>query len=280
MLGRLFKYELKATSKVLVPIDIAFIAITIISRVSIDLQVDEGSLWSFINGMGLFVFIISAITMFVATAIVIIWRFYRNTSSDEGYLLFTLPVKVDYIIISEFLCALIWGFLMSVFAVLGIFLMIFNRNVDDNIINFSYFGNILSSLTADGIKAIFYLFLDILISTFQEIMSIYCAISLASLFNKHRLIFSATFYIGLLIVVNAFAILIMNIVEKIFPSGVYNAYSEDISFSDIVTSWNTDVAPIINSVVSIVDWVFLVVVISIEYIIIRKILSKNLNICR
>lgn len=279
MLGRLFKYELKATSKVLVPIYIAFIAITIISRVSIDLQVDEGSLWSFINGMGLFVFIISAITMFVATAIVIIWRFYRNTSSDEGYLLFTLPVKVDYIIISEFLCDLIWGFLMSVFAVLGIFLMIFNRNVDDNIINFSYFGNILSSLTADGIKAIFYLFLDILISTFQEIMSIYCAISLASLFNKHRLIFSATFYIGLLIVVNAFAILIMNIVEKIFPSGVYNAYSEDISFSDIVTSWNTDVAPIINSVVSIVDWVFLVVVISIEYIIIRKILSKNLNIC-
>ena len=279
MLGRLLKYELKATSKVLVPIYIAFIAITIISRVSIDLQVDEGSLWSFINGMGLFVFIISAITMFVATAIVIIWRFYRNTSSDEGYLLFTLPVKVDYIIISEFLCALIWGFLMSVFAVLGIFLMIFNRNVDDNIINFSYFGNILSSLTADGIKAIFYLFLDILISTFQEIMSIYCAISLASLFNKHRLIFSATFYIGLLIVVNAFAILIMNIVEKIFPSGVYNAYSEDISFSDIVTSWNTDVAPIINSVVSIVDWVFLVVVISIEYIIIRKILSKNLNIC-
>lgn len=279
MLVRLFKYELKATSKVLVPIYIAFIAITIISRVSIDLQVDEGSLWSFINGMGLFVFIISAITMFVATAIVIIWRFYRNTSSDEGYLLFTLPVKVDYIIISEFLCALIWGFLMSVFAVLGIFLMIFNRNVDDNIINFSYFGNILSSLTADGIKAIFYLFLDILISTFQEIMSIYCAISLASLFNKHRLIFSATFYIGLLIVVNAFAILIMNIVEKIFPSGVYNAYSEDISFSDIVTSWNTDVAPIINSVVSIVDWVFLLVVISIEYIIIRKILSKNLNIC-
>lgn len=279
MLGRLFKYELKATSKVLVPIYIAFIAITIISRVSIDLQVDEGSLWSFINGMGIFVFIISAITMFVATAIVIIWRFYRNTSSDEGYLLFTLPVKVDYIIISEFLCALIWGFLMSVFAVLGIFLMIFNRNVDDNIINFSYFGNILSSLTADGIKAIFYLFLDILISTFQEIMSIYCAISLASLFNKHRLIFSATFYIGLLIVVNAFSILIMNIVEKIFPSGVYNAYSENISFSDIVTSWNTDVAPIINSVVSIVDWVFLVVVISIEYIIIRKILSKNLNIC-
>ena len=279
MLGRLFKYELKATSKVLVPIYIAFIAITIISRVSIDLQVDEGSLWSFINGMGLFVFIISAIAMFVATAIVIIWRFYRNTSSDEGYLLFTLPVKVDYIIISEFLCALIWGFLMSVFAVLGIFLMIFNRNVDDNIINFSYFGNILSSLTADGIKAIFYLFLDILISTFQEIMSIYCAISLASLFNKHRLIFSATFYIGLLIVVNAFSILIMNIVEKIFPSGVYNAYSENISFSDIVTSWNTDVAPIINSVVSIVDWVFLVVVISIEYIIIRKILSKNLNIC-
>lgn len=279
MLGRLFKYELKATSKILVPIYIAFIAITIISRVSMEFQVDESSPLNFINGMGLFVFIISAITMFVATAIVIIWRFYRNTSSDEGYLLFTLPVKVDYIIISEFLCAFIWGFLMSVFTALGIFLMVFNRNIDGNIINFLYFGNILSSFTADGIKAIVYLFLDILISSFQEIMSIYCAISLASLLNKHRLIFSATFYIGLIIVVNAFSILIMNIVEKIFPLGVYNVYSKNISGADIVTRWNTDVAPIINSVVSIVDLIFLVVVISIEYIIVRKILSKHLNIC-
>lgn len=279
MLGRLFKYELKATSKILVPIYIAFIAITIISRVSMEFQVDESSPLNFINGMGLFVFIISAITMFVATAIVIIWRFYRNTSSDEGYLLFTLPVKVDYIIISEFLCAFIWGFLMSAFTALGIFLMVFNRNIDGNIINFLYFGNILSSFTADGIKAIVYLFLDILISSFQEIMSIYCAISLASLLNKHRLIFSATFYIGLIIVVNAFSILIMNIVEKIFPLGVYNVYSKNISGADIVTRWNTDVAPIINSVVSIVDLIFLVVVISIEYIIVRKILSKHLNIC-
>ena len=55
MLGRLFKYELKATSKVLVPIYIAFIAITIISRVSIDLQVDEAlfgvlsMVWGFLS---------------------------------------------------------------------------------------------------------------------------------------------------------------------------------------------------------------------------------------
>ena len=93
MLGRLFKYELKATSKVLVPIYIAFIAITIISRVSIDLQVDEGSLWSFINGMGLFVFIISAITMFVATAIVINGDFIEIPQAMRDICFLRFPLK-------------------------------------------------------------------------------------------------------------------------------------------------------------------------------------------
>lgn len=278
MLGRLFKYELKATSKILVPIYIAFIAITIISRVSIDFQVDESSPLYYISGMGFLIFVLSAITIFVATAIVIIWRFYRNTSSDEGYLLFTIPVKTDSIIISEFLCAFLWSVVMSAAVVIGIFLMLFNRNIDGVTINFPYISNFFSTLSFDGGKAMFMMFVDMIISTLSEIMAIYCAISLASLFKKYRLMLSVLFYIGLVIITNALDALVIRLITHSFIpqakniSGAYDA-------ATFAESWNNLIAPSLVSEQVIIDFIFLMVITVAEYFIVRKILSKHLNIC-
>ncbi len=278
MLGRLFKYELKATSKVLVPIYIAFIAITIISRVSIDFQVDESSPLYYISGMGFLIFALSAITIFVATAIVIIWRFYRNTSSDEGYLLFTIPVKTDSIIISEFLCAFLWSVVMSAAVVIGIFLMLFNRNIDGVTINFPYISNFFSALSFDGGKAMFMMFVDMIISTLSEIMAIYCAISLASLFKKYRLMLSVLFYIGLVIITNALDVLIIKLITHSFIPQAKNM-SEACDAATFAESWNNLIAPSLVSEQVIIDFIFLMVITVAEYFIVRKILSKHLNIC-
>ncbi len=242
MLGRLFKYEIKATSKILVPIYIAFIAITAISRISIELQVDKNSPLYFISDIGFLIFMLSAMTIFVATAIVIVWRFYRNTSSDEGYLLFTLPVKTDYIIISEFLCAFLWSIVMSVVVVIGIFLMIFNSNVGGITINFPYFKEFFSSLNFDGGKVIFIMLLDMTISTLAEIMAIYCAISLASLFKKYRLMLSVLFYIGLVIITNTLDILVIRIITHNFIPQT-ETISETYDTATFAEAWNSLIVP-------------------------------------
>lgn len=277
MLGRLFKYELKATSKILAPIYMAFIAITIVSRVSIGFQVDESSPLYSISGIGFLIFVLSAIAIFVATAIVIIWRFYRNTSSDEGYLLFTIPVKTDYIIISEFLCALLWSVVMSAVVVIGIFFMVFNRNIDGAMIDFAYLSKFFSTLSFDGGKAIFMMFIDMTISTLSEIMGIYCAISLASLFKKYRLMLSALFYIGSVIIINTLDTLVIRLITH---SPVEQAnIPETFNAVNFAEEWNSLIAPSILSKQVIIDSIFLIVISVVEYFIVRKILHKHLNIC-
>lgn len=278
MLGRLFKYEIKATSKILVPIYIAFIAITAISRISIELQVDKNSPLYFISDIGFLIFMLSAMTIFVATAIVIVWRFYRNTSSDEGYLLFTLPVKTDYIIISEFLCAFLWSIVMSVVVVIGIFLMIFNSNVGGITINFPYFKEFFSSLNFDGGKVIFIMLLDMTIFTLAEIMAIYCAISLASLFKKYRLMLSVLFYIGLVIITNTLDILVIRIITHNFIPQT-ETISETYDTATFAEAWNSLIVPSLVSEQVIIDLIFLITITVVEYFIVRKILRKHLNIC-
>lgn len=278
MLGRLFKYEIKATSKILVPIYIAFIAITAISRISIELQVDKNSPLYFISDIGFLIFMLSAMTIFVATAIVIVWRFYRNTSSDEGYLLFTLPVKTDYIIISEFLCAFLWSIVMSVVVVIGIFLMIFNSNIGGITINFPYFKEFFSSLNFDGGKVIFIMLLDMTISTLAEIMAIYCAISLASLFKKYRLMLSVLFYIGLVIITNTLDILVIRIITHNFIPQT-ETISETYDTATFAEAWNSLIVPSLVSEQVIIDLIFLITITVVEYFIVRKILRKHLNIC-
>ncbi|MCI5655537.1 MAG: hypothetical protein SOT80_04475 [Candidatus Pseudoruminococcus sp.] len=278
MLGRLFKYEIKATSKILVPIYIAFIAITAISRISIELQVDKNSPLYFISDIGFLIFMLSAMTIFVATAIVIVWRFYRNTSSYEGYLLFTLPVKTDYIIISEFLCAFLWSIVMSVVVVIGIFLMIFNSNVGGITINFPYFKEFFSSLNFDGGKVIFIMLLDMTISTLAEIMAIYCAISLASLFKKYRLMLSVLFYIGLVIITNTLDILVIRIITHNFIPQT-ETISETYDTATFAEAWNSLIVPSLVSEQVIIDLIFLITITVVEYFIVRKILRKHLNIC-
>lgn len=276
MLGRLFKYEMKAMAKLLIPIYTAFIAISAISRISLSFWVDESSPLYFLTDIGIFIFIISAVTTLAATAIIIVWRFYRNTSSDEGYLLFTLPVKTDYIIISEFLCAFIWSAIMSVVVVIGVFLMIINRNIDGAILSIPYLNELFSQLSADGIKALFVVLADFIISTLAEIMMAYCAISLASLFRKYRLMLSAVFYIALVTIVNLFSVVVLQIIT---PSFLQESHEFEVdSILSLTDAWNNYIAPEMLSVGFLVDFIYIIITILAQYFVVRYILKKHLNI--
>lgn len=276
MLLRLFKYEMKATARILVPIYLAFIAISGITRVSFEFQLDKNSPLYFLTDISTLIFTLSGIAICVTTAIVIIWRFYRNTSSDEGYLLFTLPVKADSIIISEFLCAFIWNVVMFIVCIIGIFLMIFNRNIDSIVVNFEYLGSLFSSLSSDGIKAIFITIAGLILSSFADIILCYSAIAIGSLFKKHRLLLSVVFYIALVVLLNFFDIILLQIITHSLVQETYVTVTYDmISLAD---TWNNLITPVMLSLETFVDSIYLIIVSIIQYFVIRFIFKKHLNI--
>ena len=109
MLGKLLKYELKATSRVFIPLYIAILVVSIVNGLSLNLEILN------IQGLATIVLMCLFISLFVITIVVTIQRFNKNLLKDEGYLMFTLPV--NSIKIFNFINMDIFKFCCSIFII-------------------------------------------------------------------------------------------------------------------------------------------------------------------
>jgi len=102
MLGKLLKYEFKATARTLLPLYAALLIISVISNLLLHSDFQIASVIS------ITVFGALLMAVFIVTLILMIQRFYRNLLSDEGYLMFTLPVKTNRLIFSKMIVTFVW----------------------------------------------------------------------------------------------------------------------------------------------------------------------------
>ena len=109
MLGKLFKYDMKALSRTLVPLHVAVLVLGLVSCVAGFAGHTVGESGSspernvFMAVITL-AFLLSMVALFVAvvaTFVIVIARFYRNLFTDEGYLTLTLPVTANQIMLSK-----------------------------------------------------------------------------------------------------------------------------------------------------------------------------------
>lgn len=89
MTGKLLKYELKATARVMLPLYLVMLLATLVMAVNLDSgKVNNFILNTIINAA----FFIAVFVCFVVGTLMILQRFYKNLLGSEGYLMFTLPV--------------------------------------------------------------------------------------------------------------------------------------------------------------------------------------------
>lgn len=122
MLGKLMKYELKWSARYLIPLYIILVFLTIAGRIAMGSSFLSSEIMSFISVIVLFGYIMLILAISIATFIVVILCFYRNLLTDEGYLMFTLPVKTSSLIFSKTMIACFWN-LLSVIA-LGVSILL------------------------------------------------------------------------------------------------------------------------------------------------------------
>ena len=92
MLKKLTKHELYATGRIFLPIYAIMLLLSLINRVLFGIDNISRPL-NTLRGFMVAAYVISIIATLVVTFVIMILRFYRNLMSDEGYLMFTLPVK-------------------------------------------------------------------------------------------------------------------------------------------------------------------------------------------
>lgn len=114
MLGKLIKYEFKATGRILLPLYGALLVFALINRLLFRSSLDEtinntfGTIGGIANILSVFAYGCTMAAVFVVTFFVIVQRFYKNILGDEGYLMNTLPIKPYLNIINKILTSAIW----------------------------------------------------------------------------------------------------------------------------------------------------------------------------
>jgi len=185
MLRKLMKYEFTAMGRIFLPLFGALIIVSIVNRLLANLP----ALAPVTIGRVLSGILIAGIL--VATLILILQRFRKNLLSDEGYLMMTLPVCTDRLILSKLFVAAICSVASFIVVTISILIMTFPTISWSEFIGF--FEQLYKMIEESPLRTIVYTIEVILagaVLIFSGILMLYACMSLSMLVNKRRGLFT------------------------------------------------------------------------------------------
>ncbi|HIU88384.1 MAG TPA: hypothetical protein IAB10_05605 [Candidatus Avilachnospira avistercoris] len=224
MLFKLIKYEWRAMMRSLLPVYIAALALSVI--IGLGSELDIFTRLSAMPGLGflevvltllqvvlVIAYVVIIVALFVISTIVSVQRFYKGLLRDEGYLMFTLPVKVWELTLSKAIVSFLAGFISIIVAIFAIGLLSAVDLFEFILAIFQIPGQLIGAvneallrgtitpadLTNLTIFAIEFILMAI-ISAFAGIYQFYAAMALGQMSRKHKVLFSVLWYIGINII--------------------------------------------------------------------------------
>ena len=229
MLRKLMKYEFMATGRVFLPVYAALIAVSIVSRILQSFPATPPAVIAnvassmMIAGIG------------VITLLLTFQRFRNNLLSNEGYLMMTLPVSTNKLILSKMFVAAIWC--LASFIVVASSIMIMAFGSFSIVSLFVALSRIFEQFALSPLRAFVHLvevILSVAFSLFLGILLLYTCMSLSMLVNRRRGLFTFGAFIVITTVVQIL-ISILNVfgIPGLLATLNMNIY-EMIHFSIIV----------------------------------------------
>lgn len=205
MFGKLCKYEWRYMSRIFLPMWALVLVLSVVNRFT--LYIDSTSpLSSKIVTLALLALVFACCALGVVAIVMIVQRFYQGLLKDEGYLMFTLPVKSGMLINAKGITAVLLWAITGVVGVL-VFVIIGTRLVAWEDIQ-NTFGLLIESLNHYQISG-FAVFMAVLWGVIAGLMGIaaqlyqiYLAIAIGQLGKKHRVALSVISYLGISIVLS------------------------------------------------------------------------------
>lgn len=214
MFRKLCKYEFKSIVRTLGPIYLAVIAVSIINMFMGVGSLTNGyydtllnnfnfgqNLLNLVQLVSIFAYFGVMVALSVLTLIVIIQRFYKGLLSDEGYLMFTLPVKPWMLITAKGITAFVMSLASGLTAAISIMILILGAAGPKEFINaitspqvWAVINRAFSEVPSWPLLALELLVLSI-ISGLSQLYHLYFSMALGHLANKHRIMMSVVAYI-------------------------------------------------------------------------------------
>ena len=199
MLSKLLKHEFRATGRILLPVYLLLAASTGLFCLTMLLSEKgpDSVAMNIFRVLVIFVFVVTIIGASLITVALMVYRFYKNYMTDEGYLMFTLPATTDQLIWSKLLVAMVWTVVtfLVIAAALALaattlpFLDLSGlRELLDELSPYLSTGQIVLHVAEGVVSA--------LLSSLRTFLMFYAAIALGHSFANHKILLSVVFYIG------------------------------------------------------------------------------------
>jgi len=241
MLGKLLKYELKATGRIFLLVYLGLFVIALISSFTLrsDIQIIQV----------IFGFLLFALytALLIVTIVLLIQRFYQNFLKDEGYLMFTLPVTPTMLITSKLIAACIWCILsMFVGAVAALIVIqgFFDMATIMNAIT-EFMSELVTWGFAIPASVVVLIILSCLAQLVFSILHVYLSLAIGQLppFGKYKILFSVIAYLVISVVVS----IISSVVTTIAGAYFYR------HFSTIEMAFNAYGMPIMSDIWTVIN---------------------------
>ncbi|MGX8711374.1 hypothetical protein ACRQU7_11625 [Caproiciproducens sp. R1] len=228
MLRKLLKYEIQATAKIFMPMYALLIVFALLNKFFIAVNADYLRVPQVISAT---VFGVIIIGICVMTLVVTIQRYNKNLLSDEGYLSFTLPVKIHSHIDCKMLVSLMWAVLSVLVSLASVFVLAVN---DKTILSLQqFFAACMDILNKVGPGAYMILLESLLLvvaGVLCQVLTIYASITVGNMSSKHKILLSIGAYLG------------FGVIEQIVTSILLTSFGGNFTryFSWLNTAANSD----------------------------------------
>ena len=232
MLGKLIKYEFREAARKLLPFLAASIVFGLFSVLFIRIGVNaKQQTLEYYSTFCFGLFVLTLLVIFVVYIVVIIQRFYKNLLTDEGYLMFTLPVSTAELIWSKIIVALVSVIIVSAISCLMVYLIISAYELSYGHM-FEELKLLVENINRNGFSLIQYIlqftFL-FLAAMLMFILLLYTSMSVGYSFDSHKQLYSVLVFFGILIVLQLLVGGEMTWIVYTIPD-IYGSYQSETVF--------------------------------------------------
>ena len=235
MLKKLYKYDWKSVSMLLLVLHGVLLAYSIIGRLAIAIaenfssgagtDIDTpASLSTTIFGMGavayILIYAIFIVGIVLATILYLAVRMQKSLFSDEGYLTNTLPVSSDKLLWSKILVFWTWSAINFLCVALSILILVSYPDTMQDIVNGfqTFFTSLLGFEGFGAMTDTIMLVLGVIIEYFFYFTSlILFSICLGSLFKTHKTLGAVVSFFGINIVQTIIMFILMFAIPSLSP---------------------------------------------------------------
>lgn len=201
MLRKLLKYDLRANMKIFLFVWPAIVLFALLERLAISANLNS-TLSSILINTTTTLYVLAVVAACVFALVISVMRFYSGLLRDEGYLMFTLPVKPWQLVLSKLLTALLTVTVTVVLSILSTIILFTGVNgfLDGLREMVRDLNEVFSALS--WILMVLLCLAGICVG----ILQIYLSCSLGHLFRRHRVLFSVLAYYVINVVLEAIVV--------------------------------------------------------------------------